>query len=474
MFNWLIGLIVMVRVLPENGRAPNPKASRYNSEEKGVCFMSRPSWLKKETETWVDKGIISRDQAGQILGLYPEDHKNRLISVLLILGAILLGAGVILFFASNWQYLPKWIKVSLVIVPLVLFHLSSQFTHGSYPRLSATLSLLGCIMFGSGIWLIAQIFHINSHFPNGILFWFLGVLPVAFFLREPLPLALSALLLGAWVAAEHSSSPVTILLALLFFAAVFYLTYSQRSPFALAVGLLSAVLFVAIEMVLFLEKSSGSSDSPFLVFLVLLLTGRTIVFLARHPVNKIKYFSLIYAVTGIVLTGVSLYAMSFEFFASGLTEMHQKGLNVGPLWALYLLSAAVCAYLIARDGGPGAGLRKNLFWVLLDLAVLIMLLVPVDKTALMIALNLLLFVWALWVIVTGYQAQNSVHFTLGILAFLIFTITEYFNFFWKTMPKSLFFIVGGLVLIVGGSLLERQRRRVISSWEGVAGLEEKS
>ncbi|MFZ5632378.1 MAG: DUF2157 domain-containing protein [Bacillota bacterium] len=194
--------------------------------------MGRASWLKKETYLWAEKGIISREQADQIAGLYPEDHKNRLISILLILGAILLGAGIILFFASNWQYLPRWLKIGLVIVPLVSFHLSSQLTHTSYPKLSAVLSLLGCIMFGSGIWLIAQIYHINAYFPNGILFWFLGVLPVAFFLREPLPLALSSLLLGFWVVAERSSSPATIFMALLFFAVVFYLIYNMRSSFA--------------------------------------------------------------------------------------------------------------------------------------------------------------------------------------------------------------------------------------------------
>ncbi|KJS16919.1 MAG: hypothetical protein VR69_07000 [Peptococcaceae bacterium BRH_c4b] len=428
--------------------------------------MGRASWLKKETDLWVEKEIISREQAGQIVALYPQDNKNRLISILLILGAILLGAGIILFFASNWQYLPKWLKVGLVIVPLISFHISSQLMHSKYPKLSATLSLLGCIMFGAGIWLIAQIYHINAHFPNGLLFWFLGVLPVAFFLREPLPLSLSSLLLGFWVVAERSSSPATIFMALFFFAVVFYLTYSMPSPFALAAVIISAVAFVATEIFLILENNNNASDLAFSVFIVLLLCGQLLTRLSRHPVNQISYFAVIFEITGIIISGIALFAMSFEFVARGFYEMHN--MNMAAFWILYLLAASAGLYLAFRDrAGLIAKVKENLVWMVMLLVIFILLIAPVSKMAIMITLNLLMFVWALSVIISGYQKQNSVYFTLGIFAFLIFTTTEYFNFFWQMLPKSLFFIVGGLVLIVGGSLLEHQRRKVIHSWEEV-------
>ncbi|MHB8918384.1 MAG: hypothetical protein ACYC4H_10205, partial [Desulfocucumaceae bacterium] len=61
--------------------------------ERRVFTVGRASWLKKETDLWVKKEIISREQAGQITGLYQQDGKNSLISILLILGVILLGAG---------------------------------------------------------------------------------------------------------------------------------------------------------------------------------------------------------------------------------------------------------------------------------------------------------------------------------------------------------------------------------------------
>jgi len=42
---------------------------------------------------------------------------------------------------------------------------------------------------------------------------------------------------------------------------------------------------------------------------------------------------------------------------------------------------------------------------------------------------------------------------------------RYFDFFWKLLPRSIFFIVGGLILLAGGMFLERKRRAVLDSFQ---------
>jgi len=37
---------------------------------------------------------------------------------------------------------------------------------------------------------------------------------------------------------------------------------------------------------------------------------------------------------------------------------------------------------------------------------------------------------------------------------------KYFDWFWSLLPRSLFFIVGGLVLVLGGIALEKKRRQI--------------
>ena len=45
--------------------------------------------------------------------------------------------------------------------------------------------------------------------------------------------------------------------------------------------------------------------------------------------------------------------------------------------------------------------------------------------------------------------------------FAVNVYTRFYEYFWDAMPKSLFFMVGGAALILGGVWVERMRRRVV-------------
>ncbi len=438
--------------------------------------MSRLSWLLRETKKWVASGIITDDQAQQIASLYPAENKNRLIPILLLLGAILLGTGVILFFAANWQLIPKWGKISLVVVPLILFHLAALVTQANYPFLSRTLTLLGCIMFGAGIWLIAQIYHISAHYPNGMLFWLLGVLPAAFLLREELPLGLGALLLALWVLAGQSSSLPIIFVAMLLFGGVFYLTYSMRSSFALAVTLISGAIFAGTEIYLILADNYRFDEAGSLIPFVLLLLGSAYVYMSKHPVNEYAGdFPLIYKFLGVALTGTALFSMSLEFFARDFVMLRHSGAGYILFWILYVAAALLGAYTISRRSTDiKEVIKENHPWLAVDALIFIILLIPFKAAALMIGLNLFMFIWALLIIISAYQKQSTLFFVMGMFAFNIYVLLEYFNFFWQSLPKSLFFIAGGAVLVLSGALMERQRRKALLAWreEGGTAFEE--
>ncbi len=431
--------------------------------------MSRLSWLKKESEFWIEKGIITREQADRIAGLYARDGKNRIVSTLLALGAVLLGAGIILFFASNWQYIHKWAKVAIVFCAVGLFHLSSCIVAKNSPRFGAALALLGCLMYGSGVWLVAQIFHINPHFPNGLLLWLAGTLPAAFLLRDRGILVLGALLLGGWVLAEHQYSPFILVAGTFLYAAVFYLTYSINCPFSLAAALTGATAFTTIQTIMLFNMASGAKAyflAPAIIFSLCLLMA----LLAGHPVNRTLHFPAVFSGVGIIGAGFSILIMSFEFFAGGLSRLHEQDHPVWPL-AIYCLAVALAGFHQAAKnyGGQFNTAKDDLAWLsglALTPAVLI---IPAGKIVMMIFLNIFMFVWALLVMYSGYRRRSSLHFNAGITTFTIFTITVYFNLFWEALPKSVFFIAGGALLLTGGALLEHRRRKLISAWTPAKG-----
>src|SRR5205814_8153366 len=67
---------------------------------------------------------------------------------------------------------------------------------------SEIVFFVGCLVYGGGIWLVADIFNLHAHYPNGLWLWALGVLPLALCLETPLLHVLLVGLLGAWAGTE--------------------------------------------------------------------------------------------------------------------------------------------------------------------------------------------------------------------------------------------------------------------------------
>ena len=96
--------------------------------------------------------------------------------------AVVAGLGVILLFAYNWHAIPKFGKLGLVFGALVAAHAAGLwlFQRADWRKqLGEALSLLGTMLFGAGIWLVAQMYHIDEHYPNGFLLWAAGAVALA-------------------------------------------------------------------------------------------------------------------------------------------------------------------------------------------------------------------------------------------------------------------------------------------------------
>src|SRR5437868_13740985 len=91
--------------------------------------MSKP--LEKELELLEKEGVISTEVAGNIRAYYKsknENPHNRLFVVFAILGSILVGLGIILIIAHNWDELSRPTKVFFSFLPLVIGQLFCGYT----------------------------------------------------------------------------------------------------------------------------------------------------------------------------------------------------------------------------------------------------------------------------------------------------------------------------------------------------------
>ena len=168
------------------------------------------AWLLDELSLWRRDAIVSEQQAERIADLYEgagemaERGRSRSVSILMAAAATLVGLAALLLIGYNWDDLSRSTKLVMVLGTIALTHaagFSLRYKRNAAAR-SETVLFLGCLFYGAGIWLVAQVFHINSHYPDGVWWWAIGVLPFALFLETRLLHALLVGLLALWAGME--------------------------------------------------------------------------------------------------------------------------------------------------------------------------------------------------------------------------------------------------------------------------------
>jgi uncharacterized membrane protein len=168
------------------------------------------AWLLDELSLWRRDAIVSEQQAQRIADLYEgagelaERGRSRAVFVLMAAAATLVGLAALLLIGYNWDQLSRWTKLAIVLGVIAVTHAAgfSLRYRRNAGALSENLFFLGCLFYGAGIWLVAQVFHINAHYPDGVWWWAIGVLPFALCLETRLLHTLLVGLLGLWAGME--------------------------------------------------------------------------------------------------------------------------------------------------------------------------------------------------------------------------------------------------------------------------------
>src|SRR5262245_21707511 len=82
--------------------------------------------LERDLSVWVEKGLLPEATAGALLGEYDARPASfSLGKVLMILAAILLGAAILLVVASNWEAIPRLVRLAVILAVIWTVHLGA-------------------------------------------------------------------------------------------------------------------------------------------------------------------------------------------------------------------------------------------------------------------------------------------------------------------------------------------------------------
>ena len=398
--------------------------------------------LRVEISQWRDEGLITAEQTDSILRRYDLPARagsaigNRTVSVIAIMGAALIGLGLIAFIAANWSDIPTLAKLALMVVGTPVIYvvgwlLSYRF---GFVRIGAAVILLGAIAFGASLHLVAQTYHVPVNHPNLMPAWFLGVIPLAYIIRSQSVLGLSLIILLVATAFRAQEWVPDVLNDEMVWLAPAYLV-------------LGALLFAGGRL-----QSRFDYTRPFArIFDIvgLLVVAAPVYLLGYHTIwEELRWsdpWSLgVLSLEYWLVVGIAALAAAA---ALGLTWWQDRSRRTALI--LWETLAAIGMGLVA--GAMWVGLRFGaewLWWVF----------------------NLVMLAGVLAMIAAGYRWNRAWLINLAVIIFAITLFTRYFEFGFDLLGQSVAFIVAGVILLAGGFGMELLRRRLLSriGQEGVA------
>ena len=188
----------------------------------------RKNLLRRETRRWVDEDLIEPFQAERILNRYGtslNDAGPSALGLLTGLAGLFAGLALLLLVSANWEQLPRLARFAgLVTLTAVLngwgvLRLARAGSGGG-------LLFLGGFAYGASIMLTGQMYHLGEHFPNGLLLWALGLVPLTLLSGGRL-LALQGLAVAvAWMLLEYRFAAPWLMP--LFLAVAFWVAWRRR------------------------------------------------------------------------------------------------------------------------------------------------------------------------------------------------------------------------------------------------------
>ncbi|MEB3292961.1 MAG: DUF2157 domain-containing protein [Synechococcales bacterium] len=452
--------------------------------------------LNQEGTQWQTEGLISPEQWQQLRDRYQidnleQDSKNRFTLILMSVGCILIGLGMLTYVAANWQEIPRNVRVGMLFLLFIGVNFGGyqlwQSVRSVQQRLGQAILLLGGLLLGANITLLAQMFHIGGSAHPLFFNWGLAVWLMAYSLRQtPLGLLSIVLLgLGYWTGwwevywdlssryAEPSLYSVVMLnmpaIAALLFIPLAYRCRSRLLFTAACLGVGSALINSWHEYVLM--------DIPILAAIVLILPTALLwgyddtlwadLLRQRLPLTQNpRPFQPIARVLGIVYLGQLLYFNSFYFsrlsFDLSWYAGNQQWLYFLPGFLLLTIVMVVqWVYLVRselRSERRNANHRNNTLAIagfLGAIGFICLLSTPTGHPWITFTINALLALLGIGLIRQSLENSRRAPFWYGLVLIVLQITSRMLEYETALMLKALIFILCGAGVILAGLWFEK-------------------
>ncbi|EZH73805.1 hypothetical protein ATO12_17890 [Aquimarina atlantica] len=422
------------------------------------------SKFNKELQTLVGDKIISPELADKIEQYYATKDvgkPNKLFMIFGIFGALLVGSGIILMLAHNWDDFSRLTKTILAFGPLLLGQILTGFSilkdkSITWKEASGTFLFFAV---GACMALVSQIYNIPGELGSFLLTWIILCLPLVYLLRSH-AVALLTILLSTYYAVEvglwNYRNTETPWLYIAFIGAMlpYYYRLITTNTTSNTVTIFTWILPVSIAIALsaFIGRSE---DLGFVMYITMFGFLYTI---GRLPVFKeLRTLRNGFLIIGSLGTVVSLMIFSFRWIWDELPDTFTYDTQeLYTTVVIVVLSISVLGYAIIKKGIRAV----NLFQVAFVIFLLVYFLLQDTGVLPVVLMNALVFALGMSAIKIGADKFNFGILNYGLLIISILIICRFFDTGMSFVVRGILFVMVGAGFFLTNYIMLKKQQRI--------------
>jgi uncharacterized membrane protein len=395
-------------------------------------FLQNSQRFKQELATWQAEGLITSEQVAKFEEKYslnaPSPWYRNTSFILQTVAVLLAVMGFFLLIGMNWELLPIPVRTLIGLVPLLISYFVAwkKYSEGNESAAEVTM-ILASLLFGANIALQAQIYHISSYAPDGVLWWILGTIPAIYFFRSNALAIIFQFLFMIWLGLQLENDQFAFWGIIIAGSLILFL-HKNPNSIHLVFAIISSFLFIN-NVVHFLTLGSYESFTFWVLFAnIYVLICLTSIEFIKHEYSETFITRLQNILATFIL--IMLYALTFDNAISSLLNRDLNTQTVIFLVFCYVLATGLWFWKNTfKLDSKQHNLSINFVFVALFMS---MLLFKSNESTILIytiLFNLLLLAFIVYKIYSGIQEHNKSRFMWGIAYLLILAFSRYISLF---------------------------------------------
>lgn len=422
-------------------------------------------WLFEELPDWIADGLVDETQAQRLRARYDADEANPDYNIAFIiasvLGTLLVGGGIVLIVAYNWENLSSNWRAVLSFAPLIVAQVIYGYAYFrkrdsiAWTESAATFLML---MLAASIGLISDTYQIWGKPEDFLWYWIVWSIPLMYLTNASLVTIIYLIAAAIWAVQMRGSDSVWYW-ALLAAAIPHVVLNLRQDKEAIRRNLLGWALCLTCMFGWFSTIETAISEY---VLLGTALILSIFLILGTYTFSRNRHFiQLPFSTFAVVGTFIFLLLLTFDFdfsdFAWREVVYGEKYTPTAGMinFGILILLLASYGWLGIREFAKQSPVGYFiLFLPLFAFAVLLIERSGADILALILT-NFYLLAWGIIYLIEGIQKRNMNLVNLGMLIILLLATARFFDTDWSPLIKGIAFIILGACFLLANWRLSK-------------------